>query len=145
MTDDTRLDTVRRDRRDCGSGHFSACGWAEERILAYHNNGGPAVPKFTDPGKWYFVVDCLDCECPIPLADAPSPAEKPDPLRYRKISDVKCPHCGGLGTYTPCQISRRQVEHTPGDRFQATILYVFAGIAALSFLAAVLFVSHTYR
>ena len=98
----------------------------------------PAVPKFTDPGKWYFVVDCLDCESPIPLADAPSPAEKPHPLRYRVISKVKCPHCGGVGTYTPTQISRRLVDRTPGDRFQAPILYIFAGIAGLSFLAGVL-------
>jgi hypothetical protein len=103
------------------------------------------VPKFTDPGKWYFAVDCLDCESPIPLADAPSPAEKPDPLRYRAISDVKCPHCGGVSTYMPRQISRRPVEHSRGDRFQVLILYVFAGIAALAFLAGVLFVSHTYR
>ena len=22
-----------------------------------HSNGGSAMPKFTDPGKWYFVVD----------------------------------------------------------------------------------------
>ena len=28
------------------------------------------MPKFTDPGKWYFVVDCLDCESPIPLGCA---------------------------------------------------------------------------
>jgi hypothetical protein len=106
---------------------------------------GPAVPKFTDPGKWYFVVDCLDCESPIPLADAPSPAEKPDPLRYRVVSEVKCPHCGSVGTYTPDQISRRQVEHARGDRFQAPILYVFAGIAALTFLVGVFFVTRTYR
>ena len=103
------------------------------------------MPKFTDPGKWYFVVDCLDCESPIPLADAPSPAEKPDPLRYREISDVKCPHCGGVSTYIPRQISRRLVEHTPPDRFQVSILYALAGIAALSFFAGVFFVAHTYR
>jgi hypothetical protein len=110
-----------------------------------YSNGEPAVPKFTDPGKWYFVVDCLDCESPIPLAGAPSPAEKPDPLRYRAISEVRCPHCGGVGTYTPRQISRRLVEHAPGDRLQAPILYALAGIAGLSFLAAVLFITHTYR
>jgi hypothetical protein len=110
-----------------------------------HSNGGPAVSKFTDPGNWYFVVDCLDCESPIPLAGAPSPAEKPDPLRYRVISEVKCPHCGGIGTYTPRQISRRLVEHAPGDRLQAPTLYALAGIAGLSFLAAVLFITHTYR
>jgi hypothetical protein len=58
---------------------------------------------------------------------------------------VKCPHCGGVGTYTPRQISRRLVEHTPADRFQVPILYALAGIAALSFFAGVLFVAHTYR
>jgi hypothetical protein len=101
--------------------------------------------KLTEPGKWYFVVDCLYCERPIPLADAPSPDEKADPLRYRAISEVKCPHCGGAGSYTPRQISRRLVEDTPNDRFQTLILYVFAGIAGLSFLAALLFVTHAYR
>ena len=101
------------------------------------------MPKFTDPGKWYFVVDCFDCDGPIPLADAPSPTEKPDPLRYREISDVKCPHCGGVGSYAPPQISRRPVEHAPGDRFQTPILYVLAGIAGLSFLAGVFLVTHT--
>ena len=38
------------------------------------------MPKITVPGQWYFVVDCLACEKPIPLAEAPSPDEKPDPL-----------------------------------------------------------------
>ncbi len=33
----------------------------------------------------------------------------------------------------------------PEDRFQALILCVLAGIAGLSFIAAVLFVMHTYR
>jgi hypothetical protein len=34
--------------------------------------------KFTELGKWYFVVDCLACERPIPLAEAPSADQKPD-------------------------------------------------------------------
>jgi hypothetical protein len=58
---------------------------------------------------------------------------------------VKCPHCGGVDTYTPHQISRRQVEHTPSDHFHASIHYVIAAIAGLSFLAGVLFIMHTYR
>jgi hypothetical protein len=101
--------------------------------------------KFTEARKWYFVVDCLHCERPIPLAHAPSPAEKPDPLRYRLISEVTCPHCDGVGTYTPRQMSRRLVEYMPEDRFRALILYFLAGIAGLSFLAALFFVMHTYR
>ena len=101
--------------------------------------------KLTEPGKWYFVVDCSYCDRPIPLADAPSPDEKPDPLRYRVMSEVTCPRCGGVGTYIPRQISRRLVEYTPADRYQAPILYVLAAIAGLSFLAAVLFVARTYR
>ena len=103
------------------------------------------MPKITVPGQWYFVVDCLACEKPIPLAEAPSPDEKPDPLQYRTISDLRCPQCGYVGTDAPRQMSRRLVEYIPGDRFQAPILYVFAGIAGLSFLAAVLFVMRTYR
>jgi len=101
--------------------------------------------KLTEVGKWYVVVDCLHCERPIPLADVPSPAEKPDPLQYRVISEVTCPHCGGVGTYTPRQMSRRLVEYSPRDRFQTLILYFLAGIAGLSFLAALLFVMHAYR
>jgi hypothetical protein len=34
--------------------------------------------KFTEPGKCYFVVDCLACEKPIPLAEVPSADQKPD-------------------------------------------------------------------
>ena len=103
------------------------------------------MPKITVPGQWYFVVDCLACEKPIPLAEAPSPDEKPDPLQYQRISDLRCPHCGYVGTYAPRQMSRRLVEDMPGDQFQAPILYVLAGIAGLAFLAAVFFVARTYR
>jgi len=103
------------------------------------------MPKITVPGQWYFVVDCLACEKPIPLAEAPSPDEKPDPLQYQTIFDLRCPHCGYVGTYAPRQMSRRLVEDMPGDRFQAPILYVLAGIAGLAFLAAVFFVARTYR
>jgi len=68
------------------------------------------MPKFTEPGKWYFVVDCRECQNPIPLAEAPTPKEKPDPLRYRTLSGVYCPHCGHVDTYGPAQMSRRLVH-----------------------------------
>jgi hypothetical protein len=68
------------------------------------------MPNFTEPGKWYFVVNCLACEMPIPLAEAPSPDEKPDPLRYRIMSGVRCPHCGHVGIYAPSRMSRRLVQ-----------------------------------
>jgi hypothetical protein len=66
--------------------------------------------KVTEPGKWYFVVDCVACHTPIPLAEAPSPAEKPDPLRYRVMTGIKCPHCEHIDMYVPVQISRRHVS-----------------------------------
>jgi hypothetical protein len=68
------------------------------------------MPKFTEPGKWYFVVECLVCSEPVPLAEAPSPEEKPDPLRYRTVVGLRCPHCDNVGTYIPRQMSRRLVE-----------------------------------
>jgi hypothetical protein len=68
------------------------------------------MPGFTEPGKWYFVVDCFACEKPVPLAEAPSPDEKPDPLRYRVVSDLRCPHCDGVATYASWQMSRRLVQ-----------------------------------
>ena len=43
------------------------------------------------------------------------------------------------------QMSRRLVEYTPVDRYQAPILYVLAAIAGLGSLAAVLFVARTCR
>lgn len=103
------------------------------------------MPKLTVPGTWYFVVECFACRRPVPLAEAPSPDEKPDPLQYQTISDLRCPHCGYVGSYAPHQMSRRLVEEIPGDRVQAPILYALAGIAGLSFLAAVAFVARTYR
>ena len=36
--------------------------------------------------------------------------------------------------YMPREMSRRLVEYTPADRYQAPILYVLAAIAGLSFL-----------
>jgi hypothetical protein len=75
-----------------------------------HGKRGPAMPKFTEPGKWYFVVDCLACEKPIPLAEAPSPDERPDPLPYRIVSNLRCPHCDYVSSYTPRQMSRRMAQ-----------------------------------
>ena len=66
------------------------------------------MPKVTEQGKWYFVVDCSTCSEPIPLAEAPSPEQKPDPLQYRTIS-VTCPHCSIFGAYSRVKISRRLV------------------------------------
>jgi hypothetical protein len=68
------------------------------------------MPKFTEPGKWYFVVDCSVCGKPIPLAQAPSPDEKPEPLHYRVVYDLRCPHCDHVGTYGPRSMSRRPVQ-----------------------------------
>jgi hypothetical protein len=68
------------------------------------------MPKFTEPGKWYFVVECSSCGNPVPMAEAPSPNEKPDPLRYRVVSDLRCPHCDNVGTYAPHYMSRRLVQ-----------------------------------
>src|SRR5258708_34013995 len=101
--------------------------------------------KLTEPGKWYFVVNCLHCQNPIPLAEAPSPDEKSDPLRYRAVSKLRCPHCNREGTYAPHEVSRQLVEYSPEDRIQTIVLYLFAGIAGLSFIAALLFVTLTYR
>ena len=67
------------------------------------------MPSFTEPGKWYFAVSCLACEMPIPLAEAPSPADRPDPLKYRIMSGVRCPHCDHVGVYAPNMITRRPV------------------------------------
>jgi len=63
--------------------------------------------KMVEAGKWYFAVDCAKCGEPIPFAEAPSPEEKPDPLRYRTIADLQCLHCGHVGTYAPALMSRR--------------------------------------
>jgi hypothetical protein len=71
---------------------------------------GLVMPKFTTPGKWYFVVDCLACGKPIPMAEAPSPNQRPDPLPYRVVSDLSCPHCDYVGSYAPLQMSRRLVQ-----------------------------------
>jgi hypothetical protein len=48
------------------------------------------MSNFTTPGKWYFVVDSLACGKPIPMAEAPSPNQRPDPLPYRVVSDLRC-------------------------------------------------------
>jgi predicted RNA-binding Zn-ribbon protein involved in translation (DUF1610 family) len=61
-----------------------------------------------EPEKWYFAVECAKCGEAIPFAEAPTPEEKPEPLQYRTVSDLKCPHCGHSATYAPAQMSRRQ-------------------------------------
>jgi DNA-directed RNA polymerase subunit RPC12/RpoP len=71
------------------------------------------MTKFVQPDKWYLVVDCAECGEAIPFAEAPSPEEKPDPFQARKISGLKCPHCGHVGDYAPALMSRRQRPESP--------------------------------
>jgi DNA-directed RNA polymerase subunit RPC12/RpoP len=66
------------------------------------------MAKSVNEGKWYVAVDCAKCREAIPFAEAPSPAEQPDPIQYRTISDLKCHHCGHRGMYAPGLMSRRQ-------------------------------------
>jgi hypothetical protein len=66
------------------------------------------MQRFTEPGKWYFVVECAGCGEPIPFAEAPSPKEKPDPIQSRKIGDLKCPQCDHVDNYAPTLMTRRQ-------------------------------------
>ena len=76
------------------------------------------MPKITVPGQRYSVVDCSVRGKPVPLAEAPSPDEKPDRLDI-DIFQLRCPEMRLCGTYAPRQMSRRLVEHMPGDRFRA--------------------------
>jgi DNA-directed RNA polymerase subunit RPC12/RpoP len=66
------------------------------------------MTRTVEPEKWYLAVDCVKCGEAIPFAEAPPPEEKPDPLQYRTISDLKCPRCGHRDTYAPALMSRRQ-------------------------------------
>jgi hypothetical protein len=66
-----------------------------------------ARPKFVQPEKWYFVVNCGKCGNPIPFAQAPSPEDDPTP-KYRKVSELRCPFCQFVGEYAPALMSRRQ-------------------------------------
>jgi DNA-directed RNA polymerase subunit RPC12/RpoP len=71
------------------------------------------VIRSVEPEKWYLAVDCAKCGKPIVFAGAPSPEEKPDPIKYRKISDLKCPHCDHVDSYAPALMSRRQGPKKP--------------------------------
>jgi hypothetical protein len=64
-------------------------------------------PRFTEPGEWYFVVACTECNEVIPFAKAPSPEEDPNP-KFRTISNLRCPNCQFEGTYAPVLMSRQQ-------------------------------------
>jgi hypothetical protein len=44
------------------------------------------------------------------MAEAPSPNARPDPLPYREVSDLRCPHCDYVGSYAPLQMSRRMAQ-----------------------------------
>jgi hypothetical protein len=65
------------------------------------------MSKVTEPGKWYFGVGCSGCGEPIPFAEAPSPDEKPDPIEYRTVGNLPCPHCGHVDNYAPALMSRQ--------------------------------------
>jgi hypothetical protein len=71
---------------------------------------GPVMPKYTTPRKCCFVVDCLACGKAIPIADAPLPNQRPDPLPYRVGSDLRCRHCDYADSYEPLHMSRRLVQ-----------------------------------
>ncbi len=61
----------------------------------------------TEPGKWYFVVDCAKCGEAIPFREAASPEDNPGPLQSRTVSDLRCLQCGHVDNYAPVLISRR--------------------------------------
>jgi hypothetical protein len=65
------------------------------------------MSKVTEPGKWYFVVSCSGCGEPITFAEAPSPDEKPDPIEYRTVGNLPCPHCSHVDNYAPALMSRQ--------------------------------------
>jgi ribosomal protein S27E len=60
----------------------------------------------TEPGKWYFAVDCAKCGEAIPFEEAPPPEDDPSP-KHRGIR-VRCPDCHEEYTYAPALISRRE-------------------------------------
>jgi predicted nucleic-acid-binding Zn-ribbon protein len=64
------------------------------------------MPKTTQPGKWYLVVDCAKCGEAIPFEEVSSPEELPE-LQYRTVSGLECPHCGYEGIYAAGLVSRR--------------------------------------
>jgi hypothetical protein len=67
--------------------------------------------KQVKPHQWYFVVECANCDEPIPFLEAPSPEDKPE-VKQRTIADLKYPSCGHVGTYVPALMYRDQA---PGN------------------------------
>jgi DNA-directed RNA polymerase subunit RPC12/RpoP len=62
--------------------------------------------NIVDRDKWYFLIECENCDRAMVLSDAPSPQEIAEPTitaLYRK-----CPHCGHKQTYQPEQVQRFQ-------------------------------------
>jgi hypothetical protein len=62
--------------------------------------------KFTEPGKWYFAVDCAQCGKAIPFAEAPSPEDDPTPKCATIV--VWCPNCQFEAPYARPLISRQE-------------------------------------
>src|ERR1700674_1618213 len=61
-------------RADCSS---SGRNLREHYNLDKADHKGYGLPmKMTEPGKWYFVVDCAGCGEAIPFLEAPSPEDK---------------------------------------------------------------------
>jgi len=71
------------------------------------------MANIAEPGKWYIVVGCAGCGEPIPLAEVPSPDEKPE-LPYRTVTGVVCAQCGHTDTYAPALMSREQAPDAGG-------------------------------
>jgi ribosomal protein S27E len=64
------------------------------------------MSSFVQPGKWYLAVDCAKCGEAIPFSEAPSPEDAQE-VKFRTISDLRCPDCGHQDTYAPALMSRR--------------------------------------
>lgn len=79
-------------------------------ILVAHRQASASpvtTAKYVEPSKWYVAVDCAKCGEGIALAEVPSPDETAT-VQFRKMGDVKCPHCGHVDMYAPALMSRRQ-------------------------------------
>jgi hypothetical protein len=65
------------------------------------------MPKLQiEPGKWYFVVECVDCHEEIGFREAPSIDEEPE-VQCGPVF-VECPYCYMERTYQPSEIRRVQ-------------------------------------